>query len=84
MISVILGFKNESSNLEELINRTVSTLENTSEKYEIIFIDDDSKDNSREIILNEIKKNKNLKYIKLSRNFGIAQSLICGLEKLFG
>ena len=58
MISVILGFKNESSNLEELINRTVSTLENTSEKYEIIFIDDDSKDNSREIILNEIKKIK--------------------------
>ena len=84
MISVILGFKNESSNLEELINRTVSTLENTSEKYEIIFIDDDSKDNSREIILNEIKKNKNLKYIKLSRNFGIAQSLICGLENSSG
>ena len=58
MISVILGFKNESSNLEELINRTVSTLENISEKYEIIFIDDDSKDNSREIILNEKKKIK--------------------------
>ena len=52
-ISVIFSFRNEENNLEELIDRVTKTLNNLKNyDYELIFINDDSTDNSEEILEN--------------------------------
>ena len=55
-----------------------------ADTYEIIFILDPSKDKTEEKILNQIKKNKNIKLLILSRKFGQPISTIAGIENANG
>ena len=52
--------------------------------YEFIFVDDYSNDDSQKEILDLIKVDKSVKYIKLSRNFGIGPAIMAGLEHSSG
>ncbi len=47
--------------------------------YEIVFVDDGSKDNSVMVIRELMKKDKNIKLVKLSRNFGSHNAILAGL-----
>ena len=53
-------------------------------QYEIIFVDDGSKDNSWEVINKLAEKDKNIVPIKLSRNFGSNAAEYCGLFNATG
>ena len=79
-LSVIISFKNEEENIGELIERIKKTLDENNISYEIIFVDDKSLDNSKKIIIEKIKQDENIKYILLSRTFGIGPGIIAGLE----
>ena len=57
LFSVIIPFRNESKNLERLLN-SIAEIRYPKNKFEIIFVDDDSKDNSVEIIRDFCKENK--------------------------
>ena len=47
-ISFVFSFKNEENNLEELIKRVDASVKKLKNyKYELIFVNDDSNDNSR-------------------------------------
>jgi polyisoprenyl-phosphate glycosyltransferase len=69
-ISVIVASYNEERNILPLYERLKNTLDKISTKYEIIFVDDGSTDNSVQIFKQLIKKDKNVSVIKFSRNFG--------------
>ena len=58
-ISLVIPILNEAPNLKKLINLLRSNLKKYF--YEIIFVDDDSKDDSKQIILNYT--DKRIKYI---------------------
>ena len=47
--------------------------------YEIVFVDDGSKDNSVMVIRELMKKDKKIKLVKLSRNFGSHNAILAGL-----
>ena len=49
-ISLVFSFKNEEEVLQELINRVENTLKKINYNYELIFINDDSNDNSEKIL----------------------------------
>ena len=70
LLSVIFSFRNEEDNLKELIRRvekSINMIESPNNiDYELIFVDDDSTDNSYNILHEE---NKNNKRIKLSNRF---------------
>ena len=53
-------------------------------EYEIIFVDDGSKDNSWSVIRKLAEKDKNIQTIKLSRNFGSHAAILCGLVHATG
>ena len=75
-ISVIFSFRNEENNLEELIDRVTKTLNNLKNyDYELIFINDDSTDNSEEILENLQSKHP-ITIINMSRKFGRTQCII--------
>ena len=75
-ISLVFSFRNESSNLEELVTRTVGALKNINEAtFELIFVNDDSTDNSVEILL-ELQKKYPIVIINMSRRFGVTPCVI--------
>ena len=53
-------------------------------KYEIIFIDDGSKDDTLKQIKSLSEKDKHIRYFSFSRNFGKESALLCGLRESCG
>ncbi len=82
IISVIVACYNEDENISEIYKRITNVFKNNrSYNYEIIFVDNDSTDNSGRLFNNLAKKDKKVKIILMSRNFGSPQpSFIAGLE----
>ena len=75
MISVVSGCRNERDNIAELVQRIEAALALANEKdWEIILIDNDSKDGTREVLRSLAKANSKIKVILNSRNFGHIRS----------
>jgi glycosyltransferase involved in cell wall biosynthesis len=83
-ISVIIPLLNEADSLPELHLWLQKVMHKHQLSYEIIFIDDGSKDNSWEIIENLAQKDNQVKGIKFLRNFGKSQALHAGFEMALG
>ena len=82
-ISFVVPVYNEEKELNEFYKLLTKTIENIDKDYEIIFVDDGSKDNSS-TILKSFTSNSNVKLVTLSRNFGQQASLICGFKQSDG
>lgn len=80
MFSLIIPIFNEEKLIDELVKRTVEAIESFTTEYEIIFVDDGSIDNSVKSILGYREKNKKIKLLTLSRNFGHQAAYTAGLE----
>lgn len=82
--SVIVPLLNEDQNIFELHNRLTNVLKRMEVSYEIIFVDDGSKDHTLLSIENIASKDDCVKYISFSRNFGHQIALFAGLQKCKG
>ncbi len=69
-ISIIIPIYNEEGNIPELYNRLTKTLATITESYEVIFVNDGSRDNSLAMLIQLAEKDSHIYYIDLSRNFG--------------
>lgn len=84
-ISVIVPMYYEEDVAKECYDRTSKVLKNLKEyDYEILFVDDGSKDKTFEILENIALKDNNVKVIQLSRNFGHQAAVTCGLKHVKG
>jgi polyisoprenyl-phosphate glycosyltransferase len=83
-ISVVVPVFNEEGNLYMLHERLLNTITSISNSYEIIFINDGSKDNSLHLLKELAQKNPQVKYIDLSKNFGHQTAVFAGLENATG
>ncbi len=83
-ISVVIPVYNEETSLKPLYAKLKKTLEEINRPYEIIFIDDGSKDSSWEILKHLRKQDKNIKLIRLTRNFGQTAAITAGFEHAEG
>ena len=81
-ISVVIPMYFEEEVVEECYNRTITTLNCLSEKYdnEIIFVNDGSKDKTLEMLEKIAQNDKNVKIISFSRNFGHQAAVTAGLK----
>lgn len=82
-ISVIIPVYNEEENLPILVAELVPVLVSLGD-YEVLFVDDGSKDRSVPILLDLRRENPRLKVLQLSRNFGHQPALSAGLEHARG
>lgn len=85
IISIVISFLNEENNIDELIKRIRNTLDPIITKkiikdYEIIFVNDNSKDKSEAIISKYIKKDSRIILINTSRNFGNVECNLIGIS----
>ncbi len=85
-ISIMVPTYNEEENVELLHEKIVEEFKNNlpNYKYEILFIDNKSKDKTREKIRKICKKDKNVKAIFNAQNFGQFNSPYYGLTKTTG
>ncbi|MBM3452663.1 MAG: glycosyltransferase family 2 protein [Bacteroidetes bacterium] len=83
-ISVVIPLFNESESLPELHDWIVGVMEVNEFSYEILFIDDGSKDSSWETIESISKKNSSVRGIKFQRNYGKSAALQKGFEMAQG
>ncbi len=81
-ISVVIPVYNDEEVLSELLKRLVPVCESITDDYEIIFVDDGSKDKSVNVIIEHKVENPNLKLVKLARNFGQASAIAAGLHQV--
>src|SRR3990170_700179 len=82
LLSVIVPIFNEQENIEPLIKRLIPILKDSP--YEIIFVDDGSKDKTTAIVKKYSEKNKSIKLISFYRNFGHQMALTAGYEVAHG
>ena len=84
-VSVVLPVYNERENLDALVARLVPVLEKAvAGSFEVLFIDDDSRDGSSEILDRFYVRDPRLRTIHFSRNFGHQAALQAGLEEAAG
>lgn len=83
-ISVIISIFNEEESLRELVERIEKVMESNRFSYELIMVDDGSKDRSWEIILDLAKKNSCIRGISFRRNYGKSAALYCGFKEAEG
>ncbi|WP_290699837.1 glycosyltransferase family 2 protein [Lacinutrix sp.] len=83
-ISVVIPLLNEQESLTELHDWIAKVMQSNRFSYEILFIDDGSKDGSWKTIENLSKTDTNVKGIRFLKNFGKSQALHAGFEKAKG
>lgn len=85
MLSVIIPCYNEETLVEKSFIEIIKALKDSKiAKYEIIFFDDGSKDNSLLIVEKLQRNNKKIKIIRNKKNFGIGYNFFKGILKSRG
>ena len=79
-LSIIVPLYNEEANIDYLLERLRSTLDKLKTTYEIVCINDGSKDNTLKLLIAYHQRNSVIKVINLSRNFGKEIALTAGID----
>ena len=80
LLSVVIPAYNEGAMIHKTAEVVSSLLSENNIEYEIIFVNDGSKDTTWEEIVNASANNKNIKGVCFSRNFGKEGAVFAGLE----
>lgn len=83
-ISIVIPLYNEEESLPELADWIREVMNNYNFSYEIIMIDDGSKDRSWQVIQELQRSNSNIKGIKFRRNYGKSAALYTGFDLVKG
>lgn len=84
ILSIVSPIYKGEKMLDELVSRIEKSVSVITEDYEIIVVNDQSPDNSWEVIKGICAKDKNVKGVNLSRNFGQHYAITAGLSKSSG
>lgn len=83
-LSIVIPVFNEEENLPILCKELNETLKTLQQEYEIILIDDGSRDKSRDVMTALAKENKRIKVIFFRRNYGQTAAISAGFKYAHG
>lgn len=78
--SIVVPFYNEVNNVRSLYNKILNVMDRIGEPYEMVFIDDGSRDDTYKVLLDIYEKDERVHLIKLKRNFGQTAGLAAGFD----
>lgn len=84
MLSVVVPVYNEEEVINESYRRLTEVLEKTGETYELIFVNDGSRDRTLELALEICANDKRVKLIDFARNFGHQLAITAGMDASSG
>lgn len=82
--SVVIPVYNEEAVINETYQRLKRTMEDLKEEYELIFVNDGSRDSTASIIKKIRSQNEKVKLINFSRNFGHQVAITAGMDYASG
>jgi len=82
--SVVVPLYNEELVISESYKRLKYVMDNSMETYEILFINDGSRDSTRDKVENICRKDKSIKLLNFSRNFGHQAAITAGMKEALG
>ncbi len=81
LVSIVIPVYNEEGNLLELNQQLQENLQKVDQvNYEIIFVNDGSRDNSLKVMCELVKKDERMKIVNFARNFGHEIAMTAGLD----
>ncbi len=84
-VSVVVPVYNEEGNLPELLERLGTVMEGLGKPYELVFVDDGSRDRSLEILKAAARARPGaVRVLELSRNFGQHQAILAAFQSVTG
>ncbi|HIV17173.1 MAG TPA: glycosyltransferase family 2 protein [Candidatus Alectryocaccobium stercorigallinarum] len=85
LYSIVVPVYNSEHTLEELYTRIKNTFDNTiNEPFELILVDDGSKDKSFEKMQELRERDRRVKIVQMAKNFGQHPALLCGFSFVKG
>jgi len=83
-ISIVVPCYNEEKSIQLFYEAVIPLFEKLEESFEVIFVNDGSKDQTKEILATLANKDERIKVCTFSRNFGQQAALLCGFEHASG
>ncbi len=83
-VSVVIPIYNEAASIHPLIDGLITTLETLQQPYEIIAVDDGSRDESFALLRDRAAYTPQLRVVRLRRNFGQTAAFAAGFDRARG
>jgi glycosyltransferase involved in cell wall biosynthesis len=78
--SIVVPFYNEQENIPTLYMKITEVMDSLGEPYEMVFVDDGSKDNSYRVLSEIYEHDRRVNVVRLRRNFGQTAALKAGFD----
>src|ERR1700686_418326 len=78
--SLVVPFFNEQENIPTLYMKLTEVMDSIGESYEMVFVDDGSKDNSYKVLSDIYEHDRRVNVVRLRRNFGQTPALKAGFD----
>jgi glycosyltransferase involved in cell wall biosynthesis len=78
--SVVVPFHNEEESVTALHEKIVEVMEGRYEPFDMIFVDDDSRDSTIDLLMEITERDNRVTVIKLKRNYGQTAALAAGFD----
>src|SRR5271157_4960309 len=78
--SLVVPFFNEQENIPQLYMKLTEVMDAIGEPYEMVFVDDGSKDNSYKVLSDIYEHDRRVNVVRLRRNFGQTPALKAGFD----
>ena len=83
-LSVVVPLYNEEANINYLMERLLIVFDTLNTTYEIVCVNDGSRDNTLKLLVEYHERNPAIKVVNLSRNFGKEIALTAGIDYATG
>jgi polyisoprenyl-phosphate glycosyltransferase len=84
LLSIIIPVYKAQNTIDELLERCKAAVQFTAGDYELVLVEDGSPDGTWDSIVQKCQTEKNIRAIKLSRNFGQHHAITAGLDYCSG
>jgi len=84
LLSIVVPAYNEAGCIDEMVRRLTAVLSGLDADYEIIFVNDGSRDQTLERLRDQAARNPKIRYISFARNFGHQFALTAGVDHAAG
>jgi glycosyltransferase involved in cell wall biosynthesis len=78
--SIVVPFFNEQENIPPLYMKLTEVMDGIGESYELVFVDDGSKDNTFKVLSDIYENDRRVNIVRLRRNFGQTAALKAGFD----
>ena len=83
-LSIVIPVYNEEENIKPLVDEIYQSMESLDKEWELLIVDDSSKDNTGDICESIAKVKKEVRYLQLGRNSGQTAAMQAGFDHVQG